>query len=131
MTTKALQALAIGMTVLAVAGPARAEGDSARGEQLFRQCMTCHSIAEGDNRLGPSLYGVIDRPAGTVEGYNYSPAMRDAGIVWTPETIDTQLADPRNFVPGNRMGMMFPRGIPDAQDRADIIAYLLEATAPE
>lgn len=112
-------------------GAAWADGDPGRGEDLFRQCMACHSLNEGENRVGPSLYGMFGREAGTVERYNYTPAMRDSGVVWTAETLDQHLADPRGFIPDNRMGMTFPRGVPDPQDRADLIAYLEQATAAE
>jgi len=118
---------------LGPAAPAAAEGDAARGEELFRlrQCMTCHTLNEGENRVGPTLYGLFGREAGSVDGYNYSPAMRDSAIIWSAETLDQHLADPRNFIPGNRMGLMNPRGVPDAQERADLILYLEQATAPQ
>lgn len=114
-----------------IAGTAAAEGDPVRGEQIYQQCMACHSLNEGENRVGPSLHGLFGREAGSVERYNSSPAMRESGVVWSADTLDAHLADPNGFIPGNRMGLMYPRGVPDAQDRADLISYLEQATAPQ
>ena len=123
-----LLALAI---VAATAAPAFAEdGDAEAGERVFRQCMACHSLNDGENRVGPHLYGIFGREAGAVDGYNYTDAMRDSGVVWDADTMDSHLADTRGFIPDNRMGIMNPQGVPDAQDRADLIAYLEQATAP-
>jgi cytochrome c2 len=63
-------------------------GDAAAGRLVFRKCQACHSIEPGRNMLGPSLAGVIGRKAGTESGYNYSPAMKSADIVWNPQTLD-------------------------------------------
>ena len=71
--------------------------------------------------MGPSLHGVVGRKAGTVAGFNYSPAMQASGVVWTPEHLDAYLADPKAFVPRNRMS--FP-GLHAAGDRTDLIAFL-------
>ena len=98
-----------------------AKGDAAAGRLVFRKCQACHSIEPGKNMLGPSLSGVIGRKAGTEAGYNYSPAMKSAGIVWNPQTLDQYLTDPAKVVPGNKMP--FP-GLKTADDRADVIAYL-------
>ena len=75
--------------------------------------------------MGPSLHGVFGRTAGTEEGFKYSDAMKESGIVWSEETLDVYLTKPKDMVPGTRMA--FP-GLKDEQDRADIIAYLKEAT---
>jgi cytochrome c len=131
MKRTAADVLALSVLTIGLAGSALADGDPVRGEQMFRQCMACHSLNDGENRIGPSLYGLFGREAGTVDGYNYTPAMREAGVVWTAETLDAHLTDPRGFIPQNRMGMTFPRGVPDAQDRADLISYLEQATAPQ
>ena len=111
---------------LAVAAPALAqEGDAASGEALFRQCRACHQVGDGArNGVGPQLNDLIGRTAGSVENYLYSPAMADAGaagLVWDRTALDAYLADPRAHVPGTKMSY---RGMPDAQDRADTIAYL-------
>ncbi|WP_191062019.1 c-type cytochrome [Geminicoccus harenae] len=100
--------------------PALAQ-QAADGERLFRtRCGTCHSIEPGQNRVGPSLAGVLGRAAGTLEGARYSPALRESGIVWSSETIDAYLADPRQLVPGTTMTV----GLRAPAERAAVIAYL-------
>jgi cytochrome c len=98
--------------------------DDARAAQLAfnNHCRTCHVTAEGDNRLGPSLYGVIGRKAGTAPGYTYSSAMADAGFVWDEATIDRFITNPEAVVPGNNMKPF--TGVADAEERARIIAHL-------
>jgi cytochrome c len=104
-------------------------GNARRGRLLYLQCRSCHSVEKGGmNKVGPNLYGVFGRAAGQVEDFVYSEALLESGIVWSPETLDAWLADPSEFVPGNRM--IFT-GIADPQDRADLIAYVREATASE
>ncbi len=96
-------------------------GDAAKGKRVFIKCMACHGVDEGQHKIGPSLYGVIDSPAGAAEEFKYSPVMADSDVVWTDETLFMYLGDPASFMPGNRM--IFP-GLPSGQDRADVIAYL-------
>lgn len=101
--------------------PGIAIAQQAGGEQLFRQrCGACHSIDPGQNRSGPHLAAVIGRPAGSIEGARYSSAMRESGIIWDGQALDTFLAAPRQTVPGTTMTV----GVPDAAQRAAIIAYL-------
>ncbi len=100
---------------------ALAEGDSAKGEKIFKKCAACHSIEAGKNKVGPSLHGVVGRPAGSVEGFKYSDAMKESGIVWDEATLDSFLTKPKDVVPKTRMA--FP-GLKDEQDRQDVIAYL-------
>ena len=113
------------MALLAAAGSARADGDAARGEKRFEECVACHKLAAGENEIGPSLHGVFDRKAGEIADFRYSPALRRSGITWTPQTLDTFLADPQKVVPANRMPYA---GMLDAGDRADLIAYLQKAS---
>ena len=116
----------VGATVLAgFATLAHADGDAARGKQVFKKCTACHSLQAGKIKIGPPLHGVFGRKAGTVDRFKYSKAMKSAGIDWSPETLDKYLAAPKKFIPRNRMP--FP-GIKKSQDRADLIAYLLQAT---
>jgi cytochrome c len=111
--------------LLAAAGVARADGDAARGEKRFEECATCHSVAAGQNGVGPSLHDIFERKAAALDDFRYSPAMRRSGITWTPQTLDTFIADPQKMVPANRMPYA---GLTDAAERADLIAYLQKAT---
>ena len=97
---------------------AAAEG---AGRQVFRKCQACHSMEPGKNILGPSLSGIVGHKAGAEPSYNYSPAMKQANIVWDVAKLDAYLADPEKVVPGNKMP--FP-GLKTAQDRSDVIAFL-------
>ncbi len=103
-----------------------AKADLKQGERAFLQCRACHSLeADGINKVGPKLHGVFDRPAGQVEGFNYSDPLLNSGIVWDVETMDKWLERPAALVPGNRMVFV---GIRDPQQRANLIAYLLQKT---
>jgi cytochrome c len=125
MSGGAIPAWALVAALALVAGAARADGDAARGEKRFEECATCHTLERGVNNVGPSLNGLFERKAGEVAGFRYSPALKGSGITWTPQTLDEFIADPQQRVPGNRMPFA---GIPDAADRADLIAYLMKAT---
>ena len=114
----------VAAATLAGAGMARADGDAARGEKKFEECAACHKIERSEDSLGPSLHGVFGRKAGTLADFRYSPAVKRSGIIWTAETLDTYLADPQKAIPANRMPYA---GLPDAGDRADLIAYLRKA----
>ena len=106
---------------IAVSGSAWA-GDPAAGQAVFKtQCGICHSVVEGKNMVGPSLFGVIGRKSGSVTGFHYSAANRDADITWDAAILDKYLTAPREVVPGTIM--TFP-GLPDDTKRADVIAYL-------
>lgn len=97
-------------------------GDLENGQKQFQLCRSCHTIAEGGaNMTGPNLYGIFGRTAGTVEKFRYSEPLKASGIVWDGAKLDQWLADPRGFLPGNRMSFM---GVKDAKDRIDLIAYL-------
>ena len=113
--------LAAALLVLLGATPARA-GDAASGDRLFRtQCAACHSTEPGRNKIGPSLFGVVGRPYGTVPGYRYPPASRDMAVVWDDEALDKYLANPKSVLP---RGAMPYAGLRDPARRADIVAYL-------
>ncbi len=105
-------ALAVGLT-----GPVSAA--SSDGERLFKKCKACHSLEEGKNKIGPSLYGVFGRAAGTVEGYKYSKALRNSGIVWTEETLDIWFQGPSKLVKGTKMRMRMRK----ERDRQALIQY--------
>jgi len=92
-------------------------------------CRECHSFDKGDNRLGPTLYGVVGRKAGTVPGFAYSDSLKSSGITWNEKTLDKWIANPNAVVPGNNMGAIFS-GLSDAGERAKIIAFLKQDTKP-
>jgi cytochrome c len=100
--------------------------DQARGKELFTQCVACHSLERAPNAAGPHLAGLIGRKAASVDDFVYSPPMRRANFTWTEELLDKFLADPQSEpFRGNRMPFA---GMPDAKARADLIAYLKQAT---
>lgn len=102
------------------------DGDPQAGRQVYRKCQACHSLEAGKNTLGPSLFGVMGQKAGQVPNYNYSQAMKAANITWDSATLDAYLLDPQKVIPGNKMP--FP-GLKTANERKDVIAYLLRAAA--
>jgi cytochrome c len=114
-------AVQLGAAALFAAIRAANAADAGQGEKLFVECASCHSIERGVEGVGPSLFGLFQRKAGDVADYRYSPALKRSGIAWTPQTLDTYIADPQKSVPGNRMPYS---GLPNAQDRADLMAYL-------
>lgn len=122
-----LMQVCLGAALLVVAGgPALAqEGDPEAGAKVFNKCKACHVLDEQKNRVGPYLLGIFGRPAGSAEGFRYSSAMQDSGIVWDEETIAEYVADPRGYLPGNRMA--FP-GLKKEEDITNLLAYLKEAT---
>jgi cytochrome c2 len=98
-----------------------AAADVAEGEKVFRRCAACHAVEEGKNKVGPSLYGVVGRDIASVEGVNYSDALKGLDGEWTVDKLSAWIENPRGFAPGNRMG--YP-GLKDEQDRANVIGYL-------
>ncbi len=109
-----------------LAEDAYASADISRGEALSMRCRACHSLEEGGATIvGPNLFGVFGRTAGSVPDYPYSGALSASGFVWTPRALDAWLAEPFAFLPGNRMS--FP-GLSERQDRNGLIAYLLQYT---
>ena len=125
---RSLMAVALGAFVaLGAMNPAAAQ-DVAAGEKYFARCQACHNIDEPKNKVGPHLVGLFGRTAGTVEGYNYSPANKNSGVTWNAETLDPYLTDPRGYIKGTKMAFA---GIKDATDRANVIAYLEQASKPK
>ena len=107
-------------------GERLAVADVERGQSMYFQCRSCHGLNEGGPaKVGPNLYGIFGSKAGSVAGFSYSDALANADVIWTPQTMDGWLAQPREFLPGNRMIFV---GIKDANDRASLIAYLQQET---
>ena len=118
MAMTAWMGLAPAAPVMAQASPA---GDAVKGKTVFARCAICHGVEPGKNKLGPTLAGIVGRKAGSVPGFNYSPAMKAAALTWTPAGLDKYITNPKATVPGNKM--IFA-GLPNATDRANLIAYL-------
>ncbi|MCH7628674.1 MULTISPECIES: c-type cytochrome [Novosphingobium] len=108
----------------ASAADAQAAGDPSKGKTVYARCAACHDLNTGATRLGPSMKGIMGRKAGSVAGFAYSPAMKAKGITWNAQSLDAYLAGPAKFIPGNKMPFA---GLPNPQDRADLIAYLAQA----
>lgn len=98
-----------------------AEADVSSGEKVFRKCSACHKAVDGENAVGPHLYGVVGREVASAAGFNYSGALVEAADVWTPENLSAFLASPKGYAPGTTMGFA---GLKKIEDRADVIAYL-------
>lgn len=102
-----------------------AAADATRGQALYEsRCVACHSI--DSHRVGPAHRGLIGRKAGSAAGYAYSDALKASSIVWRADTLDRWLADPERTIAGQTMGY----SVPDARDRADLIAYLHRVNTP-
>lgn len=109
-----------------LADPQFASADPSRGQLLSYACAACHTFgAAGDTLVGPNLHGVFGRRAGSVAGFDYSPALASSGLVWTPVSLEAWLAEPGSFVAGTKMAFT---GYRSPEDRRDLIAYLLRAT---
>jgi cytochrome c len=122
VTRALLPVLALGVGAAAVA---RAPADPGRGARVFQRCYACHSVVAGEEGLpGPNLRCVLGRRAGTLSGYEFSPAMAQAGargLRWTRDALDAFLVDPAGAVPGTAMTAV---GLADPADRRDLIDYL-------
>ena len=124
MKTAPLSALVVASLMLTACGSG---GGGTPGNALAR-CSTCHAVKAGDpKRSGPSLVGIIGKKAGSEQGYAYSAAMKNSGIIWTAETLDAFMAEPNKVVPGNRMGFA---GEPDAASRNAIIEAIGKSAQP-
>ncbi len=121
-------AMAVAALGIALIGqPARAEGDAAKGERVFNsQCKLCHTLDKGGrSQVGPNMHGLFGRKAGTMEGFEFSDAMKNSGIVWNETTIAEYSKDPKGRIPGNKMVFV---GLKRQDQIDDVIAYLKKAT---
>jgi cytochrome c len=107
--------------ILVTSSTAWAAGDQAAGEKVFTaRCAVCHATAPGENKVGPSLAGIVGSKGGTVPGYDFSSAMKDASVAWDDANLDKYLANPTEFIHGTKMFINLPSEI----DRQNVIAYL-------
>lgn len=115
------------MTTLVVGSAAAFAGDPEAGARVFKKCQACHAVGEGaQNKVGPQLNGLFDRPAGSVPDYDYSEANKTSGVVWTEETFAAYIRDPRGYIKGTKMTFA---GLKKDADIADLTAYLLQFKA--
>jgi cytochrome c len=121
MFPRILIALAAAGLIAGAITPAAAAGDAEAGKKVFNKCVACHAVEPGKNKVGPSLFGVFGRKAATDETYRYSDAMKASGLTWDEKTLMTYLENPQALVKGSKMTFA---GLPSADDRANVIAYL-------
>jgi cytochrome c len=125
--THVLPILAIGL--LCSSATARAQkGNANAGQRVFGACAACHSLEPNRNMTGPSLTELWERKAGTLSSFRrYSEALKSSGVVWNDKTLDEWIEDPQHLVPGNTMTF---QGLKNTQQRADLLAFLRQATRP-
>lgn len=123
MALKTLSAAVLSLVGLCAIMPDMAQAqDAANGEAVFKKCAACHAVGQAaKNKVGPALNGVLGRPAGQVEGFQYSKAMLDSGLTWDEATLTSYLRDPKGMVKGTKM--VFP-GLKKDDELASVIAYL-------
>lgn len=118
------QHMAATAVVLIALLPEVRAGDAEAGREVFRKCAACHRLEPHRNAVGPSLYGVIGRKAGSAPGYSYSKALKAVDFIWTPEQLDRWLRNPKSLVPGNKMPFA---GLSADGDRANVIEFLKQS----
>ena len=111
----------IGMIIIILTVSIANTADLVKGKKVFKKCVACHSLQEGKNKIGPSLYNLLGRKAGSVDGYKYSKAMKNSDVVWDEESLDKFLTKPRKFIKKTKMSF---RGIKKKSLRDNIISYL-------
>lgn len=123
----AVLTVGFGLLTAIAAGPAAAAGDAAAGEKVFNKCKICHRIGEGaKNMVGPELNGLDGRKSGSVEGFSYSDANKNSGIVWNEAVFKEYIADPKKKIPGTKMVFA---GLPNETERNDLWAYISQFKA--
>lgn len=122
MKRTVLVALGVASAVLFAATVAQAS-EGKEGAKVFKKCAACHTIEEGKNKIGPSLAGIIGRQAGSLDGFKFSSAMAESGVVWSAATLDEFLAKPKDFIKGTRMSF---GGLKKEEDREHVIEYIIE-----
>jgi len=114
-------AVALASVMALTSSVTMAAGDAAKGKKVFKKCKACHSIKAGKKKVGPSMFGVAGRKAGTAEGFRFSKAMKESGLTWDDATLDSFLKKPRKLIKKTKMSF---GGLKKEKQRADVIAYL-------
>ena len=121
MKNRTVKVIGIAAALAAFSAPALADGDADAGKKVFNKCKACHTLDEGKNKVGPTLFGVFGRSAAAVPGFKYSKALKGAGLTWDDETMEKFLAKPKDLVPGTRMAFA---GLKKDDDIENVIAYI-------
>jgi cytochrome c len=122
MRMQSMQAIGLALSFLAAGPTAARAGDPVAGEKIFKRCFVCHMVGEeAKTRVGPVLNGLIGRKAGTYEGFKYTEANKNSGLVWDEATLAKYLKNPKAMIPGTSMTFA---GIRKDEEIADLIAYL-------
>ena len=114
-------AVALAAAMALTSATAMASGDVAKGKEVFKKCTACHAIKAKKKRVGPTMFGIVGRDAGTLKGFKFSKAMKASGITWDDANLNEYLKKPRKFVPKTKMSFA---GLKKDADRANVIAYL-------
>ncbi|WP_246201974.1 c-type cytochrome [Sneathiella aquimaris] len=122
MKSSMLLACGTAIVMTLAASTAMAAGDAKKGEKVFKKCKACHTVDEGGkNKIGPNLFGVVGKKAGTHDGFKYSKAMKEADITWDAATLDAFLKKPKKYLKGTKMSFA---GLKKDSQRQNVIAYL-------
>ena len=117
----------IGMIIIILTVSIANTADLVKGKKVFKKCVACHSLQEGKNKIGPSLYNLLGRKAGSVDGYKYSKAMKNSDVVWDEESLDKFLTKPRKFIKRTKMSFW---GIKKKSLRDDLISFFKQLQLP-
>ncbi|MEQ9121774.1 MAG: cytochrome c family protein [Alphaproteobacteria bacterium] len=122
-----MRIVGIATLAAALAAPTVALADMDAGRKVYKKCVACHFVDKQQNKVGPHLVDLFGRKAGALEGFAYSKAMQDYGVIWDATTLDAYLEAPRKVVPGTKMAFA---GLRKAEESAALIEYLKESTKP-
>ena len=114
------------MLTASLAGQAHAEGDAKAGKSVFKKCKACHTVKDGKNKVGPTLFNIVGAPSASVDGFRYSKAMTNANLTWDVETLRAFLTKPKDLVPGTSMAFA---GLKKQSQIDDLIAFLIAESA--
>ena len=121
MNKEKIAAVALAAVMALASTSAIAAGDVKKGKKVFNKCKACHAIKARKTRVGPTMFGIVGRDAGTLKGFKFSKAMKASGITWDDANLNEYLKKPRKFVPKTKMSFA---GLKKDADRANVIAYL-------